>query len=104
MEDFKTFEAELNTQSIDEELAKRNEQSEQEAKELRKSRYREWAQLNLNEKVINSLNKLIAENPTAFRVFLFILQMMDNYNAVVASYKVMQEALNVSQSTIKRSV
>ena len=29
---------------------------------------------------------------------------MDNYNAVVASYKVMQEALNVSQSTIKRSV
>ena len=44
MEDFKTFEAELNTQSIDEEMAKRNEQSEQEAKELRKSRYREWAQ------------------------------------------------------------
>lgn len=91
-----------------EERAKQLE-AEARAEEMREKRkrysaYKEFAQLNmegtLNEKVMYEL----AESPAAMKLFWFIANHMDGYNALLASYKVFEEALNMSESTITRGI
>lgn len=43
-------------------------------------------------------------SPAAYRLFRFITQNMDNYNALMCSYKVFEESLGYKQSTIFRAV
>lgn len=69
---------------------------------IRKSSYERWAQINL--KKVSVLNKLIGENPTAARVFLTMVDKMDNRNAIVISMKALSEILFLSRSTLHRSI
>lgn len=48
--------------------------------------------------------KLAGKYPKSHQILLFLLDQMDNYNAVVCSYKVLCEALEISESTAKRAV
>lgn len=48
--------------------------------------------------------KLAGKHPKSHQILLFLLDQMDNYNAVVCSYKVLCEALEMSESTAKRAV
>ena len=91
-----------------EERAKQLE-AEARAEEMREKRkrysaYKEFAQLNmegtLNEKVMYEL----AESPAAMKLFWFIANHMDGYNALIASYAVFQEALGISVPTIARGI
>ena len=87
-----------------EERAKQLEAEEMREKRKRYSAYKEFAQLNmegtLNEKIMYEL----AESPAAMKLFWFIANHMDGYNALLASYKVFEEALNMSESTITRGI
>lgn len=47
---------------------------------------------------------LAGAHPKANAILLFLLDQMDDYNAVMCSYDVMQEALGMSLSTVRRSV
>lgn len=47
---------------------------------------------------------LATHQPKAQVVLLFLLDQMDNYNAVVCSYQVLQEALGMSRATVARAV
>lgn len=69
---------------------------------VRKSSYERWAQFNL--KKVSTLNKLIKENPTSARVFLTMIDKMDNRNAIVISMKALSEILLLSRSTLHRSI
>lgn len=48
--------------------------------------------------------KMTEENPTAVRLFTFILKHMDNRNALVISQHALSEALEVGRTTIHNSV
>ncbi len=76
----------------------------QEKRKGRESVYKEFAQLNmegsLNEKVMNKL----FDFPAAGKIFFFIANHMDGYNALIASYAVFQEALGLSNSTVTRGI
>ena len=68
----------------------------------KKSRYSDFAQL--NRRNIIHLIKASQVNPTALSVLLFFIEHMNKMNAIVCSYRVLQEQLELSESTIKRSI
>lgn len=58
----------------------------------------------LNRDFMMDLAGLGKESPTAFTVFMFISQNMDGNNALCISMKAMEEALDLSRSTLSRAV
>lgn len=66
------------------------------------SPYREWYQFNKDHTA--SMLWLAKTDPNAMQILFFLLDQMDNLNAVVCSHKVMEEALNMSRRTITRAV
>lgn len=50
------------------------------------------------------LRSCLDENPKALKLLFFIFDHMDNYNAVMCSYQVFQEALGMSSRTVSRCV
>ena len=71
-------------------------------KEVRKSPYDDFIQLNNNK--IGSLIDLVDKNPQAMKVLLFIIQNMDGYNALVCSYAVLEERFGISHATVWRHI
>lgn len=47
---------------------------------------------------------LAGNHPKAHQILLFLLDQMDNYNVVMCSYAVFQEALEMSKATVTRSI
>lgn len=81
------------------------EQEREEQKALansRKSPFSRFYQVNKDNS--EYLLSCLKENPKALEVLFFIFDHMDEYNAVVCSYKVFQEALGMSKATVQRSV
>lgn len=79
------------------------EQIEQEQiQKAKKSPFSHFYQVNKDN--ADFLSSCLDENPKALKILLFIFSHMDKYNAVVCSYKVFQEALNMSKSTVQRSI
>lgn len=87
--------AEIKDQQIDEII---------EYNERKKSPYRKWIQMNNDEHAREADDWLIANSPAAYRIFRFLVANMDNYNAVICSYKVMQEKFGYGQATVARAV
>lgn len=58
----------------------------------------------INKETSKYLQNITDENPKALKILFFIFEHMDKYNAVVCSYKVLQEALNISPATITRAI
>lgn len=96
----------LTREETDEERKKRiqkEEEAEQRAAEAaRKSPYQRFLQTNKN--AYKEEDWLMRESPAAYRLLRFIAQNMDNYNALVCSYKVFQEALGYGSTTITRAI
>ena len=78
------------------------EREQKERENASKSPYSDWAQL--NKKNVVHLIKASQENPTALSVLLFFIENMNKMNAIIASYKVIQEVLGLSQPTVARSI
>lgn len=96
-----------NSNSISFEARKRqieeDERLEQEElKRQKKSPYGRWVQL--NKDAYKAEDWLMAKSPIAYRIFKFLINNMDSYNAVMCSYKVLEEEFNVSSSTVTRGV
>ena len=90
---FKQREIDLKAQkSADEERLKRS----------RKSPFANFYQVNKEHSEL--LMWLVTANPNAYKILLFLFDHMDKYNAVMCSYTVLQEALNMSRSTASRAV
>lgn len=83
-------------------LEKIREIEEAQEERDKQSPYSSWYQFNrLHSK---AMIKLATSYPKAQGILLFLLEQMDNYNAVMCSYQVFKEALNISQVTIARSI
>ena len=75
-------------------------ENEQELEERRKNR--DFIQVYKSQ--IKYLRKLTSKDPAATEIFLFLMEHMNKSNAVVCSYKVFEEALGLSKSTVYRAV
>lgn len=84
------------------ELRQEEREEQEKLKRARKSPFVRFYQVNKDNS--DFLRSCLNENPKALELLFFIFDHMDDYNAVVCSYKVFQEALGVSQKTVQRSV
>lgn len=89
-----------------EERAKQIEIEQRTEAEIRKreknSPFSRWTQFN-NEHT-KELMLLAIKYPKAHAILYFLVDQMDNYNACICSYKVMQEVLGCGQATIARNI
>lgn len=72
--------------------------------ERKKSPYRKWVQMNNDDNSYEAEDWLVVKSPTAYRILRFLVSSMDNYNAVICSYRVIQEKLNISKPTVERAI
>ncbi|WP_298493779.1 replication/maintenance protein RepL [uncultured Lactobacillus sp.] len=96
-----------------ESFADRSRQLEQEKKaeaeiikkekeDAKKSPFEKFYQVNqANSKY---LTKLAVEQPKALAILLFVIENMDGYNALMASYKVFQEKFDISRTTASNCI
>ncbi|WP_114200817.1 replication/maintenance protein RepL, partial [Staphylococcus aureus] len=96
-----------NPNSISFEARKRQleEDERREKEELqrqKKSPYRSWVQM--NKDAYKAEDWLMSKSPIAYRIFKFLINNMDSYNAVMCSQTVLQEQFDVSRVTISRAI
>lgn len=72
--------------------------------ERKKSPYKKWIQVNNSQEAYKVEDWLVAKSPTAYRIFRFLASNMDKYNAVICSYKVMQEKFGYSRVTLSEAI
>lgn len=78
---------------------------EREQEEIRARRQSPFARFyQVNKDKSEYLRSCLKENPKALEVLFFIFDHMDQYNAVICSYRVLQDSLNISQPTVARCV
>src|SRR5699024_12582431 len=75
------------------------EQQEKESRERQKrSPFRKWVQM--NKDAYKAEDWLMSKSPIAYRIFKFLINNMDSYNAVMCSQTVIQEQYDVSRPTV----
>lgn len=75
---------------------------EEEYQRQKKSPYRRWVQM--NKDAYKAEDWLMSQSPIAYRIFKFLINNMDSYNAVMCSQIVLQEKFNVSRTTVARAI
>ncbi|MBQ8482602.1 MAG: replication/maintenance protein RepL [Alphaproteobacteria bacterium] len=84
---------------------KHEEEAAEKAQEDRqKSPYKKWTQVNNSREAYEAEDWLMANSPSAYRILRLLVSNMDRYNAVICSYKVIQEKLRFSEATVKRAI
>ena len=58
----------------------------------------------MNKDAYKAEDWLMAQSPIAYRIFKFLINNMDSYNAVMCSQAVLQETFDVSRTTIARAI
>lgn len=91
-----SFEARKRQIEEDERLEK------EEYERQKKSPYRSWVQM--NKDAYKAEDWLMSKSPIAYRIFKFLINNMDTYNAVMCSQTVLQEQFDVSRMTISRAI
>lgn len=94
-----------NTMSFDErktELEKQDKAEEDQRKREKQSPYRNWYQFNLDHN--RDMIWLARHAPKAHLILLFLLEQMDGYNAVMCSYQVFCDALDIGRTTASQAV
>ena len=72
------------------------------AKQEKKSPFSRWTQF--NNKHTKELMWLAIKHPKAHAILYFLVDQMDEYNAVMCSYKVLQEVLEISRQTASKNI
>jgi DNA-binding transcriptional ArsR family regulator len=75
---------------------------ERDKKREKNSPFTRWSQFNLEH--TKELMWLALKHPKAQAILYFLVDQMDERNAVMCSYQVLQEILGVGQATVARSV
>jgi len=93
------------TISFEERKNQLEEQEKREAEAIRRAKnspFNRWTQFN-NERT-KELISLAIKHPKAHAVLYFLVDQMDEYNAVMVSYKVIQEVLGVGRTTASQAI
>ena len=84
-------------------LAERAIELEQ-AQDSKKSPYRQWLQVNNDKTAYQAEDNLIRKSATAYRVLRFLASHMDERNALICSYKVLEESLGLKRASLSNAV
>ena len=90
------FEGRLN------QLEQEEKKEQEKLKREKNSPFSRWTQYN-NEHT-KELMWLTLNHPKAHAILLFLVDQMDNYNAIMCSYQVLQEVLDVAKDTVRRNI
>lgn len=83
-------------------LEEQIKKEEDEQAKAKKSPYKEFIQV--NKEAYKLEDKLMSESPIAYRIFRFLVNNMDGYNAVVCSQTVLQEKFDIGRTTVFRAI
>jgi DNA invertase Pin-like site-specific DNA recombinase len=83
-------------------LKKQKEAENKKASKEKKSGYKKFYQINIEHS--EDLMWLSLHEPKARAILDFLLAHMDGYNALVCSYKAIQEALGISRTTAYEAI
>lgn len=92
---------EFNSQTFDERLMDLENQKAL-AKKERNSPFSRWTQFNNDH--TKELMWLAINYPKAHAILYFLVDQMDEYNAVMVSYKVIQEVMGIGRTTASQSI
>ena len=84
------------------ELEEQKKQENEEQKRQQGSPFRRWVQM--NKDAYKAEDWLMSKSPIAYRIFKFLINNMDSYNAVMCSQTVLQERFDVSRITVSRAI
>lgn len=87
---------------IEERLRKQADLERKSVEDAKKSPYRNFLQVNKDNYKAEAW--LMRKSPIAYQILRFIVQNMDNFNALICSYKIIEETLQVSHSTVARAI
>lgn len=85
-----------------ERIERQAEAEKRAAEDAKKSPYRNFLQVNKDR--YREEAWLMRKSPIAYQILRFITDNMDHYNALICSYRVIEESLGVSHSTIARAI
>ena len=91
-----------NSMTFEERQAFLNKQEEENRRRIRKSPFENFVQF--NKDMYKAEDWLMKESPIAYRIFKFLVNNMDDYNAVICSQTVLQEQFEVSRATVSRAL
>jgi hypothetical protein len=80
----------------------REQQEAEKRKEQRRNENKDFVQLYRPH--IDDVTELAYDNPTAFKIFMFLIKNMDTTNALSISNKSLQTILDMSKATICRAI
>ena len=84
---------------------KQEEELEKEIEDKRKnSPFANWIQVNNSDDSYRAEAWLVRESPVAYQVLRFLAKEMDNFNAIICSFKVMEEALGYKRNALSKAV
>ena len=95
-----SFERQIRAKEL--EMAK--EAEEKLERERKKSPYTKWTQVNNDKEAQAARYWLMKENPVAYCIMDFLASNMDRLNAIICSYKVIQEKFGYSKPTVMRAI
>lgn len=72
--------------------------------EKKKSPYTKWTQQNNDDEAQEARYWLMKKSPIAYCVMDFLASNMDRYNAVICSYRVMQEKFGYSRAALSEAI
>ena len=77
---------------------------QEEEANAKKGPFKNFVQWNQDKEIYKKEDWLMAKSPIAYRIFKFLVNHMDNYNAVVCSQRVLMDYFDVSRTTISRAI
>lgn len=78
---------------------------EKEIEERRKhSPFAQWLQVNNSNDAYKAESWLMRKSPIAYMILRFLAKEMDNYNAIMCSYKVLEEALGYKRNALSKAI
>ena len=83
-------------------IEKDKKREQEELRRKRSSPFKSFVQM--NKKTYEMEDKLMQENPLAYRIWRFLANNMDDYNAVIVSQETLTELFEVSKTTIWRAI
>ncbi|MEG2985788.1 MAG: winged helix-turn-helix domain-containing protein [Peptostreptococcaceae bacterium] len=83
-------------------LALSDKHEEEIQKRARKGPFKNFVQV--NKDYYKAEDWLMSKSPIAYRIFKFLINNMDEYNAVICSQTVLQENFEVSRVTVSRAI
>lgn len=83
-------------------LDQEKEKEEEQQQRARKSPFKNFVQV--NKDLYKAEDWLMSKSPIAYRIFKFLVNNMDDFNAVMCSYKVLQETFDISSDTVRRAI